>query len=159
MSSGELLTRGSVWLALSLYTAGEIARTSPNRSKLSRYLNSLGCAAFLAHVAFAFQFHHHWSHEAAYEETARQSAELIGWRWGGGLYLNYAFAAIWTFVAIAQWNGSRLQSSARWLVRGFFFFMILNGAVIFAKSPMRWFGLLLCVILAACWWPRHNPTE
>ena len=31
----------------------------------------------MTHVAAAFHFRHYWSHDAAYEETARQTAELF----------------------------------------------------------------------------------
>src|SRR6266700_4246784 len=39
-----------------------------------------------SHVVSAFHFHHHWSHAAEYEETARRTAELFGVRSGAGLY-------------------------------------------------------------------------
>src|SRR5258705_11066382 len=98
MDSGEWLTRGTVWLALVLYVAGEmvnVGRRGRERFVAARWLNSFGCAAFLAHVTCAFHFYHGWSHSAAYDETARQTAELVGWNWGGGLFLNYLFALVW----------------------------------------------------------------
>jgi hypothetical protein len=36
--------------------------------------------------------------------------------------------------------------------------MMLNGGVVFAHGAGRWFGLVLCLALAGCWWPRRNPT-
>src|SRR5688572_30163507 len=106
MDTGESLTRGTVWLALSLYVAGELAKTrrhvGPVRDA-DRWLNTAGCAAFFAHVACAFHFYHDWSHTTAYADTARQTAELLGWKWGGGLYLNYAFALVWLGEVVWSW--------------------------------------------------------
>jgi len=142
---GEALTRGTVWLALTLYVASELA-TRRSHSTAARWLNAIGCAAFLAHVACAFQFYHHWSHFAAYADTARQTAELTGWNSGTGLFINYLFALVWVATVITRPRGAIIG-----IVRGFFLFMIFNGAVVFVHSPIRWFGLLLCVALIGCW--------
>ena len=157
MDIGAWLTRGTVWLALSLYVASEIAAARDRRAGGAgwRWLKSFGCAAFQAHVACAFHFYHHWSHAAAYADTARHTAELTGWNWGGGLYLNYAFSLVWlgeVFWAWANPNSYRQRPDwITWTVRGFFWFMIFNGAVVFVPSAVRWFGLVLCVALAFCW--------
>jgi len=142
---GEALTRGTVWLALTLYVASELAARRSHRGA-ARWLNALGCSAFLAHVACAFQFYHHWSHSAAYADTARQTAQLTGWNSGAGLYINYFFALVWVATVITPPRGPIIG-----MVRGFFLFMIFNGAVVFVHSPIRWFGLLLCVALIGCW--------
>src|SRR5436190_19630563 len=115
------------------------SRSGGGTSHAARWLNTAGCAAFLAHVAAAFHFYHHWSHAAAYADTARQTAEFSGWNWGGGLYLNYLFAVLWLGEVIWSWvspasyvDRSRAISRA---IRGFFIFMIFNGAVVFARGP------------------------
>ena len=157
MDPGEWLTRGTVWLALSLYVAGEIAVAWRGREwrTASRWLNTAGCAAFLAHVATAFHFYHHWSHAAAYADTARQTAEFSGWNWGGGLYINYAFALVWLGEVVWAWanpNSDRERPNwMTWTVRGFFLFMMLNGAVVFVRGGMKWFGFVCRVdgLLAA----------
>ncbi len=158
MDAGQWLTRGTVWLALSLYVASEMAKTagrSREQGGAARWLNSLGCAAFLAHVACAFQFYHHWSHAAAYADTARQTAALFRWNWGGGLYLNYFFALVWLGEVVWSWRNPRgylhRPNGMTWAVRGFFLFMMFNGAMVFARGPARWFGLILCLTLVACW--------
>lgn len=160
MTAGEGMIRGTAWLALTLYVASEVAR-GPGRRGVSHrlavcWLSSLGCAALLGHILCAFEFHHHWSHAAAYADTARQTAALTGWNWGGGLYVNYAFAAVWVGEVARLWL-TRTWIDGRvgwgtWLVRGFFLFMFLNGAVIFVAGPARWFGLLGCLTLAVWWW-------
>jgi len=165
MDTGEVLTRGTVWMALSLFVAGQLARprqsSSPLRLQVARALNTLGCITFIAHVACAFHFYHHWSHASAYAETARQTAEYFGSNWGGGLYFNYAFLVLWIVQSAASWISPKsLQPSNPWLtwfVRGFVLMMIFNGAVVFAHGPVRWFGLLLCVLLLASWRPRGTP--
>jgi hypothetical protein len=61
MDTGEVLTRGTVWMALSLFVAGQLARpwqsSSPLRLQVARALNTLGCITFIAHVACAFHFY------------------------------------------------------------------------------------------------------
>jgi hypothetical protein len=162
MDTGQWLTRGTIWLALTLYVAGEIVSVAlrGNQSeRVARVLNSVGCAAFVAHVGCAFHFHHHWSHAAAYAETARQTAAYFGWEWGGGIYFNYALLLLWLSYAILSWTNplhSRLRPGwTLWIGRSFILMMMVNGAVIFAHGPVRWFGLFLCAMLLLCWWPRR----
>src|SRR5688572_8202567 len=107
MSPGELLTKLSVWLALVAYTIGTAcwleARGRRAGLTAARWAWTVGCAFFLVHVACAFSYFHHWSHDAAYRETARQTAELTGRHWGGGIYINYVFAAAWVAVVLRTW--------------------------------------------------------
>ena len=163
MDTAEWLTRGTVWLALSLYVAAETVasfRSGTTGLRVARWLSGFGAAAFVGHVACAFHFHHHWSHAVAYADTARQTAEFSGWNWGGGLYLNYLFTLIW----LGEWIWSVASPTTHavrrrmisWAVRAFFMFMIFNGAVVFAHSPMRWYGLALCGVLAVGWWQRRK---
>lgn len=150
MDYGALATRLTVALALILAT---LALVSPRHA---RVFWSLACLAFLAHVACAFEFFHHWSHAAAYRETARQTAERTGMSWGGGIYLNYLFALVWVGDAAWWWvapaSFARRPIMLQRLWRGFFFFMVLNGAIIFGHGPVRWLGLALGVFLATVWW-------
>jgi hypothetical protein len=142
--SNDWLIRGTAWLAFALYVAAEV--------KKSRWLNSLGCAALLYHIAAAFQFRHGWSHSAAYADTARQTAALTGWNWGGGIYINYLFALVWGCEVARAWVSPRTVAPSRtWILRGFFLFMFLNAAVVFAHGWVRWLGLLGCVALIAVW--------
>ena len=163
MDTGEWLTRGTVWLALSLFVASQIvkaARRACESVAAARWLNSFGCAAFLVHVASAFQFYHAWSHSAAYADTARQTAELFGWNWGGGIYFNYLFALLWIGdVAWAWAKPTGYRTRPRWtirVVRTFVWFMMLNGAVVFARGAVRGYGLILCLALVLCWWPTRK---
>jgi hypothetical protein len=154
---GELLTRTTVWVALTLYVAAETRRRS---DRLRRGINTLGCVIFLAHVTCAFHFYHSWSHSAAYADTARQTASLTGWHSGAGLYVNYLFGLVWILEAAWMWTkpNTYVTRSAKvtWFVRAFFWFMIFNGAFVFAHWPMRLYGLLLSLALIVCWSTRRT---
>src|SRR6185295_8723337 len=134
MDTGQWLTRGTIWLALSLYVAAEVIRfirRGGAAETRARVLNSLGCLSFLAHVACAFHYYHSWSHAAAYADTARQTAIYFGWDWGGGLYFNYAFLLLWVSQAIHSWTAPPGTSSRAgglaWILRGFVMLMMVNG--------------------------------
>lgn len=167
MNRGELLTKLSVWLALVAYTVGTglwlEARGCVRRMAGARWAWSVGCGFFLVHVACAFSYFHQWSHEAAYRETARQTAELTGWQWGGGLFINYVFAAVWVAMVLRWWfaPASAIDRASRWdaIWHGFFFSMMLNGGVIFVHGPMRWVGILFCGGLALLWFRHWRATQ
>ena len=164
MSTGAWLTKATVWLALLAYAIGAgrmlLARDRPGSSVKTRWVWTIGCVFFLAHVVCAFTFYHGWSHIAAYAETARQTAEMTGVRWGGGLFFNYLFAAAWLVEVLWWWlaPGSFARRS-RWITgvwHGFYFFMVSNGTVVFGAGPVRWFGAVICAILAVLWWRKAN---
>ncbi len=170
MKPGELITRLTVWFALGAYAVGvvllRLAKTNPSRLRDARLWWTLGCAFFIAHVVCAFTFFHGWSHAAAYRDTAQQTAAMTGIHWGGGLYFNYLFAAAWLVDVLWWWIApDRFARRPKWLTiawHAFFFFMVLNGAVVFAHGPMRWLGALLCAGPLAVWLltrERHLPTK
>jgi hypothetical protein len=161
---GESLTRLSVWLALVGYGAGAglllLARSRQRWLDGARWAWTIGCGFMVAHVALAFGSHHHWSHVDAYLQTARRTDEMIGARWGGGIYFNYVFIAAWIADAAWWWVApSSFARRPRWLTsiwHGFAFFMVFNGAVIFAMGPVRWFGALICGCLVVLSWSRWH---
>ena len=107
-------------------------------------------------MASAYHFYHNWSQAAAYRETARQTAEVTGLVWGGGLFINYALIIGWV-VDVALWRLRGLdayRNRPRWLAvawQGFLFFIIFNATVIFKTGPLRWIGLGLCLWLGFLW--------
>lgn len=163
MSYGEILTRSTVLLALAGYFAGAglDAAAPPNaltvggRGQLARAVWTLGCLLYLAHVVCAFAFYHDWSHAAAYRHTAERTRAMFGWYWGGGLYFNDGFTAVWLLDA-AWWWLSPLRRASRpsWLtaaVHGFLWFMVANATIVFATGPASWFGVAGCGTLLVIW--------
>lgn len=154
----ELLTRWSVRLSLLLYAATVagllIGRARPGMFREARLTWTAGCILLWLHLAAAFHFHHHWSHQAAYDATARDTDATIGWAFGGGVYFNYVFAVLWTMDTAWWWSTSPLGyfGRPRWvgvLVHGFLLFMVFNATVIFAEAPLRWIAAAMLVVLAA----------
>jgi hypothetical protein len=160
MSGGVLLTKLTIWIALAGYFAGAItyalARGRPRRDAAARLGWTAACAALLAHVACAFHVHHSWSHAAAYVDTARQTGEVFGLEWGGGLYVNYALAALW-IADVGWWWAAGLAAYRRrpraltFAWHAFLFFIVFNATVVFEGGFVRRAGAALCAALVCAW--------
>src|SRR5262249_16145097 len=156
MTRGELLTRITIWLALAGYAIGAsfylLSRRRRRWDIVAPPAWTLVCVGLLAHVGCALHFYHNWSHAAAYRETVRQTAEITGLDWGGGLFINYALIAGWVLDVVWWGRGLDVYSNrSRWLMaawQGFLFFMIFNATVVFKTGPLRWIGLSLSLWLA-----------
>ena len=158
MSSGEFLTRGTIWISILSYAAGcvvfAMARRQTQLDSWVRLAWTVGCAALLLHFISAFNFYHSWSQQLAYVETARQTAEVFKINWGGGLFINYAVATLW-FADVAWWWFAGVRSYRRrpWLItltwHSFLIFILFNAMVVFKTGLTRWVGLLVCLTL--CW--------
>jgi hypothetical protein len=122
------------------------------KSRTAPWFWTLGFLFYLAHVISAFGFQYDWSHRAAYAETARQTAERFKIRWGGGLYFNYAFTAIWAADVCWMWGqAAGYGRRRRWVkvaVHGFLAFMFFNATVVFASGWVRWLAAGCTVALA-----------
>jgi MFS family permease len=163
MDSGEFLTRATIWISMLGYGVGSVifALSSSTRRRVewepaARVVWTIACASLIAHFISAFQFYHAWSHTAAYIDTARQTEELFGLNWGGGLFINYALLIAW-LVDIAWWWRSGIDSyrkRPRLLValwHGLFIFIIFNATVVFADGIARWVGLAISLLLTVTW--------
>lgn len=158
MDPPHLLVSLTIWLSLAAYTASEAGRagrlTMLGRGG-PRVMSTVGCLLYLAHVVAAFSSEHAWSHAAAYASTAQQTEALFGLDWGVGLYVNYAFSALWVAEVAWWWTASASYLHRdRWkymAVRMVFLFMIANGAVVFVNGPMRWVGLAIVAALVTTW--------
>jgi hypothetical protein len=148
-----ILIRWTIWIALALYVLALCARPA---SRVRQWAWTLGCLFYLAHVAAAFHFYHHWSHAAAYQHTARRTAEVVGLDEGGGLYWNYAFTVLWLGDVVAMWIGWRWPRWAGAAVQGFLAFMAFNATVVFGTGAIRWLGLAATVLLGAIYWRRRQ---
>jgi hypothetical protein len=159
MPLGELLLRATAWTSLVAWAASEWTRArAPRASQTGRAAFTIGGLSLVAHSALAFELRHGWSHAAALRDTARQTEALVGWAFGGGLFVNYFFLALWTFeaswwwLAAASYGGRRRRFDQG--VRAFFLFMFLNGAVVFAHGPLRLLGAAAVLLVGWSWYRR-----
>jgi hypothetical protein len=159
VATGDLLTRGTIWLALGssvLGAAGDrLGRRSAPWQSAARLAWTAGCAAYLGHVISAFNFYHGWSHTAAYRETARRTAEIFGVNWGGGLFVNYLFTAAWVAGVIWRWKPESYQRRPRFfeaLWRSLFLMMVFSASVVFETGLARWVGIIFSSTFAFLWW-------
>ena len=160
MSSGEFLTRSTIWISILSYAVGCVVFAMASRqTQLDRWVRlawTIGCAALILHFISAFQFFHSWSHESAYVDTARQTAAVFRINWGGGLFINYAVASLW-FADVAWFWFAGVNSYRRrpWLLtlawHSFLIFIIFNATVVFKDGMTRWIGLLVCLTLCLSW--------
>ena len=150
MTAGQSLTIETVRVAAAVYVLS-VAAWLECRDRAARITWSIACAFYIAHVAAAFQFYHHWSHAAAYLETARQTANTIGIDWGGGLYFNYLFTLIWIADVLWWWHAGLIAYRQRqWIgsaIHYFLAFMFFNATVVFAQGTIRWLGVVATVAL------------
>jgi len=162
MSKGEFLTRVTIWLTLAGYFAATVLiAISRDRHDFERYFRlarliwSVACVSLLVHVAFAYHFYHHWSQESVYRETARQTADVTGINWGGGVYFNYVVMAGWIIDAAWWWRGvdawrkRPLWITAAW--QAFLIFMIFNAMVVFKTGALRMIGIVMCFVVCSMW--------
>jgi hypothetical protein len=165
---GELLTAWTIRLALACYVAALVgwllaaadqlpapwaARTF--WAKCARWFWTLGCLLFVIHVACAFHFYHDWSHAAAFEKTAAETEQLLGVRFGAGIYFSYLFLILWVLDVLALWfwpatetnAAGHLVAAMRWALHAYLFFIAFNGAIVFEAGPTRWAGIAACLLL------------
>jgi hypothetical protein len=150
----------TIWIALGGYFLGAgmqfASSKNPVWHKQARWVWTIGCFAMLLHVSCAFHFYHGWSQTSAYLETARQTYEVTGFNWGGGLFINYAFIAAWVLDVLWWWRGLEIYRQRPlplvivW--QSFFLFLVFNATVVFKSGLLRWLGLALCLGLSLLWW-------
>lgn len=158
--NGEELTRWTIRLALAAY-AGRLAldmadpRGRPARESAARWLWTIACALLWIHVACAFQFQHDWSHAAAYRHTAARTAAVIGFDWGGGLWINYLLVGLWAGDVLWWWASPQTfrarPALVEWAWQGSLAFVVFNATVVFEEGPIRWVGLVASVVLLGMW--------
>ena len=160
METGEFLTRATIWTTIVAYTAGSVvfayARGRKSWDSTTRVLWTIAVIALIGHFICAYQFYHHWSHESAYVDTARQTDEVVGLNWGGGLFINYGLLTIWA-IDVGWWwfRGLNSYRARPWPViaawHGFLIFILFNAMVVFKHGAVRWVGLGICIVLVVSW--------
>ncbi len=155
----DVLLFGSIWLSLAAWTAAECTRLASRQAagheRTARRLWTVGVVLAWLHVALAFHFRHDWSHAKALAETARQSEELLGFRFGEGVYVNYAFLVVWAADGLWWWwRPASFYARPAVLdgaIRVFLLFVFVNGAIVFAQGAVRAFGILAVLALGLAW--------
>lgn len=161
---GELWMRATIAASVVAYAAAEyLWYTRRFESfRLRRAIWTSAAALCVTHSALAIAVRHGWSHDAALLHTAVQTAAVTGLRWGGGLFVNYVFLALWTADVAWLWGSpasyARRPERLNTALSAFFIFMFLNGAVIFAGGASRVLGTAAVVTVAAAWWRRDRTT-
>ncbi|GAA4434997.1 hypothetical protein [Bremerella cremea] len=156
---GPLITAWTIRLALIAMASSLVLRMvhpwCPLSEGFRRGIWTAGCALFLAHIAAGMQFYHHWNHQHAYAETARQTYEVLGVRFGGGIYVNHLMAIVWLADTVWWWVAPQAyRRRSPWWERGmigFFLFIAFNGLVVFKSGGLRIAGILGFVLLAVVW--------
>lgn len=164
MNRGELLIRLTIWIAIGGYVIGVCLMLLFRQSRVwqtrARLVWTIGCLALIAHTISAFHFYHHWSQDSALREVERQTAEVTGNAWSGGLYINYLFLAAWAADVIWWWRGLELYQQRHWLITGVWqfvmIFMVFNATVVFKTGVVRWVGVGICLTLLAAWLSQHR---
>ena len=147
-------------LAVFLSIAAAVVCWSLSEARASRTLWAAGALLTLIHSVAAFGIFYGWSHETARRVTTEQTAALTGLEFSGGIYINYAFIVVWLADA-AWWCLSPRSYAARpqaisLLVRGFIFFIIFNGAVVFADGWARLIGIASTFLVLTAWSLRRS---
>jgi hypothetical protein len=156
---GALLTHWTIRLALLclvLRLASQLRYgAAPWWFAWSRGIWTLGCLLFVLHVVCAFRFYHHWSHADAFAVTARRTEEMLGMRFGEGIYFSYLFTLLWTGDVLWQWLAPQsYRQRGAWIVAallGYMAFIAFNGAVIFEGGITRWVGMPVTAALVVGW--------
>jgi hypothetical protein len=157
------IVRWTARVAVACYlcrVALDVALPASMRNQLARAVWTVGCAIFLAHVAAAFHWTHHWSHAAAFEHTRRQTLELTGWDSGVGLYANYVFAAWWLVDTVAWWLVRNWPPQrVLWATHAYFAFMMFNATVVFGPRGWMVVGTLFIATLACQFLTVRKPNK
>ena len=146
----------TIWISLVLFVAAQfgLQRSRPELRPPAwmHVANAIGVALCLAHITLAMGSVHGWSQEAAARATAVQTESVYGWRWGGGLFVNYLFVIVWAGDAFFRTrpNGS-YGAGVTWALRIFYGVVIFNAAIVFARGSMRAVGVLVVAALLLAW--------
>jgi hypothetical protein len=156
----------TIWLSMILFVAGEAGRgfvRADRNLKWPWWAWAIGVTLCAVHMGIALALHSGWSHQEAVRATTEQAAAVYGISWSGGLYVNYAFLLIWAGET-AWWAMSPrtyLSRSATvvWSLCAFYFVIIFNAVVVFARPVMRPAGLVLIAVLVGTWIRISAPRQ
>jgi len=155
LNVGDWLIVWTIRLSMLLFFIAWMLRLQPHlgRSRSRPWLNYLWTAGYLMavlHVLAAFHFVHHWSPAAAYQATAEETRQMLGFAYGAGVYFNYLFLIVWGCDVCWTWlSPSEPERPTPWWIRwgrGYLLFIAFNGVVIFEAGLLRILGSLAAVV-------------
>lgn len=150
----------TIWLSMTLFVVGEAGKRvvrAGNTLKWLRRAWTIGVILCAVHMGIALAVRYGWRHRDAVLATADQAAAVYGISWRGSLYVNYVFLLIWAGDA-ASWAISPRTYLCRraalvWSLRAFYFVVLVNAVVVFARPIMRPAGIVLIAALVGAWMP------
>ena len=150
----------TIWFSVLLFVLGEGGKRGGAPCRGAWHLWALGAVLCAVHMLLAMGIRHGWSHQSAIESTAAETQAVYGLNWGGGVYVNYAFLAVW-IAELIWWRASPATylsrpSFATWSVRTFFLIVLFNAAVVFTSGFRALAGLLLIAFLLWIWRPARG---
>jgi hypothetical protein len=149
----------TIWASLVLFVLGEWGKRAleraPGAARWAWHASLLGALLCIIHIAISMGLRHGWSHDAAIRDTARQTMEVFGLAIGSGVYVNYAFVMVW-LAELGWWRANpvgyaRRSRSIVWLLRAFYFVIVVSAAVIFVRPQWRLVGAALLAALVWSW--------
>lgn len=150
---GEITPLGEFWTvqtaraAMVVYVVALWFRigTRPRDFAVARSIWTIGWIVFVVHVAVAFDVYHDWSHVDAVQRTRQQSG------FGEGVFVSYLFTLVWACDVFWWWSRpasyANRSTSISLAVHLLMAFIAINGTVIFADGPVRWFGIAAMTVL------------
>ncbi|MFO0970496.1 MAG: hypothetical protein U0793_33545 [Gemmataceae bacterium] len=151
---------GAAWVALTAWAAANVLRAC-RHLPAARLAWTCGALALAGHVLLAFHVVHGWDHDAAFRAVALQTYAKTGLDWGGGLYVNYAFLALWLVDAAWWWLARRAyESRPLWLdacVHFVFLFVFVNATIVFGTARAGLMGAPICAVGTVAWLLRTRP--
>lgn len=154
--SGTAAVRAIMLMATILWAWAEVLKTRrPGQVEPARRLWTVALALTFVHAALAFDVKYHWSHEAAFMDTARRTAAVTGMVWGDGIFVNYLFLALWLADALWWWIAPvayvRRPVPLERARVALFLFMFVNGAIVFASNIARVVGIPSVAAVCIAW--------
>ncbi len=153
----DFAIRFTAWISLLAWCAAEWSRAvRGDQAAVPRLAFTAGLFAMVLHSFLAFALRYGFSQEAALLDAARQIEEVTGQPSSPrGFYANHAFMGWWTVEALAWW-WAPVSYAGRplglvWASRLVFAFMFANGAIVFARGPVRALGVLGMLAVFAAW--------
>ena len=136
-----------------------------NRERLVQWSWTLAFGLHVLHIVLAFAWIHHWDHAHAYEVTAQRTAAVVGWKWGGGIWINHLFLLWWINDMRLTWRYGLYQLSPNYVIQvhAVVMFFVFNATVVF--GPRWWIPVFVLAMVVVGGWklrgrkPSKTVTE